>query len=116
MPKCCDGNKILKRNKNGPHHGFDCVDSDSELSLDIKLTDTNLTKIIENHQAEMKFVSGVFPACDGLEPNWSYENHDQFSVDVTQKERYFLLLKDSKVRLDLFSLPNYWLVYILYKS
>ena len=50
---------------------------------------------IENSQAEMKFYAGVFPACEGLEPDWIYEVHDQFEVDVKYEDEYILNLNDS---------------------
>ena len=100
MPKCCDGNTILKQNRNGLHHGFECMDSSSKMSLDIELTNKTISKTIQNHHAEMKFVSEVFPACAGLGPNWNYEYHNQFSVNVGEK--YILFLKGSKVSLDIF--------------
>ena len=100
MPKCCVGNKILKQTSTGLHHGFECVDSSSKLFLDIELTNKTISKTIENHQAEIKFVSEVFPACAGLGPNWNYEYHNQFSVNVGEK--FILSLKGSKVSLDIF--------------
>ena len=100
MPKCCVGNKILKQTSTGLHHGFECVDSSSKLFLDIELTNKTISKTIENHQAEIKFVSEVFPACAGLGTNWNYEYHNQFSVNVLG-EKYNLFLKGSKVSLDI---------------
>ena len=96
LPKCCDGNKILQRNANAKR-GFDCVDSNSNLSLDITLTDGKMKRKIDNSEAEIKFYSGVFPACEGLGSDWKYQEHHQFSVNATLEEKYILLLKDSKV-------------------
>ena len=50
---------------------------------------------IDKAEAEMKFYAGVFPACKGLEPNWLYDMHDQFEVDVTYEDKYVLMLNDS---------------------
>ena len=102
MPKCCIGNKILTRNANGLHHGFECVDSTSKLSLDITLTEGKMKQKIENSKAEMKFYTGVFPSCEGLDTNWNYEYHNQFSVDVSQEEKYTLFVNNSKVKNKLF--------------
>ena len=95
MPKCCIGSKVLKRNPNGPHHGFDCVNIDAEILFDIKLTDGKMKMKIDKAEAEMKFYAGVFPACEGLEPKWLYDMHDQFKVDVTYEDKYVLMLNDS---------------------
>ena len=46
----------------------------------------------------MKFVSEVFPACAGLGPNWNYEYHNQFSVDVSLEEKYTIFVNNSKVK------------------
>ena len=74
------------------------MDSSSKMSLDIELTNKTVSKTIQNHQAEIRFVSEVFPACAGLGPNWNYEYHNQFSVNVGEK--HTLLLKGSKVSLE----------------
>ena len=95
LPKCCIGSKVLKRNPNGLHHGFDCVNNDAKILFDIKLKDGKMKTKIDKAEAEMKFYAGVFPACEGLEPNWLYDMHDQFEVDVTYEDKYVLMLNDS---------------------
>ena len=99
LPKCCDVTKVLNRNPNGPHHGFECVDSTSKLSLDITLTEGKRKQKIENSKGEMKFYSGVFPSCEGLDTNWNYEYHNRFSVDVSQEEKFILFVNNSKVNM-----------------
>ena len=83
------GHELKKNNeKNGENHGFDCVLSSSSVPGN-NITVPISGYAISEFSQQQTFYAGIFPFCDGLAPDWTYDlSEENFEMDFLAVDEY----------------------------
>ena len=88
------GHELKRNEKNGEHHGFDCVLSSLPWNITVPIYQYDIPEF-----SQQTFYAGIFPFCDGLaSPDWTYDLSDEnFEMDFLAVDEYKLYSRNKTI-------------------